>query len=738
MIHYKLTPDHKIDNKSVEKMIKGMNVYRSPLQRWNGKGFDRSFFFSYEVKIKKGSTSFHITIPDGIKNLTEKNMETAYPKATIEPGADPFDFKPDAVHRIELKSHPMFSIRVDRRENGFLPSVLETLRLMGEDDEIFIQVLSLPAPLDWYRNVTDAYKKFQGGKMPKKWHIDGKELTQEGVKMLTRGVLGAVDTMVVLTGGKPEKIDLDESDRIMMMKDGGLRPETLNKPKSDAFDVTIRVAIKSKDHKNLIKMVEGSFREFDGDNRFISYPIDVKKPSEWIKARKPGIKVSKDYLSTPELSRIVHMPTAPIQEKWSIDRIDKTETAIPKSVTESGMLLGTHIHKGSESPVYMPTSDWDELCLPRIVIGGMGQGKTKGYGANLIFQAVQNGFGGIIFDPAKGEVGDELEKVLGPDKIIRINVATTPISLDWCEVSRSKHARNRMANTIISFFNTNGDDAGAQTTRFIRALVMAMQTEKLSEIIKMVYDPKYLQEVVTTMPEGIHRSTIEELNDYSDGRRMQILAPIMNRMDMILGDTFLNECLEHGERFDMVDILHQRKAVVIDVPKKDLGPEGIDVIMNLFTTKLDLAMTLREDQDQFPFFAVFDEPHQYMRSHGLWKSASVESRKWRVGYAWLFHEWTQIDSDLRKVIKSALPHYHIYPSSKDTFKGLSEEIAPFTLEDSMKLQRWHAINVIRSGGKTITPFMAKMTPPPSQQSGIKENQAKPPKTKESITWSFPK
>jgi hypothetical protein len=48
------------------------------------------------------------------------------------------------------------------------------------------------------------------------------------------------------------------------------------------------------------------------------------------------------------------------------------------------------------------------LCLPRVVIGGMGSGKTKGYAANFMVEAVRNGFGALAIDPAKGEIYQEV------------------------------------------------------------------------------------------------------------------------------------------------------------------------------------------------------------------------------------------------------------------------------------------------------------------------------------------
>jgi hypothetical protein len=46
---------------------------------------------------------------------------------------------------------------------------------------------------------------------------------------------------------------------------------------------------------------------------------------------------------------------------------------------------------------------------------------------------------------------------------------------------------------------------------------------------------------------------------------------------------------------------------------------------------------------------------------------------------------------------------------------LEEEIAPFTVEDGIKLKRFHAINVLRAGDRVQKPFIVKMSAPPSER-----------------------
>jgi len=721
MIHLKITPDSRLDNMNVEQLAQTLCLYQSPYERWNGKRLDRHPFMSFETILKRGATYFVVTVQDNMETLARKAIETAWPKASIESIPDPLTYSPALISTLELQYHYMFAIKVDRREITHLASILENLNIMQEQDMIYIQSLTVPANKDWYLGAVTAYDQFKKGVMPQKFHFNRQGIANTFLKVAASVVFGTIGIVTeLITGEEPKKINLNEGERAVILRDGPLKSETMQKVKGDAFNTSVYIGVVSPDPKRakaLMRMITMAFRELDGDNHFVSHTVDTVKGFKRMKSRAMALKIQGDYLSIPEVSRLFLLPTGPLQERYHIPNIKTLEVEVPDGITQVGIRIGQHEHKGKLQDVFQPTGNHDELCLPHVVIGGMGQGKTKGFAANWMVEAVRNDFGALAIDPAKGEIGNEIERVLPSEKVIRIKLGQIPIALDWCEVKYSPKAKNRLANIILSFFNSAADEAGAQTARYIRAAVMGMQTSKLSEIVRILEDDEYREEVIDTMPGRMYRSTLESLHPktMSPSRKAQILSPIYNRLDTILGDEYLMECMESDQSLDMVELMSQRKAIIIDVPKRELGPEGVDLIVNLLSTKIDLSMTLREDEKQFPFFVVFDEPHQFLRSARTWKSAAVESRKWRVGYIWMFHSWEQLPRDLGEIIKAAGPHYHLYPSSKKTFKELSEEIAPFTLEDALKLKSHHAINVIRAGGEVVKPFIAKMAIPPSEQ-----------------------
>lgn len=636
----------------------------------------------WETIIARDRYEIRMATPEHTAELAQQQVEATWPTAVLEPAEDDHLalFGPDTDGwQLRLRFPHFLSLSTDRRKLAPLPQLLELSRQFRWDDYSVVQFGFQAAEPDWWKDAAADRREFDGGYKPRGWR-----------------------------------------------KVGHLSDATEQKLAGQGFDFVLRVLVRSADPRRRQRLGRGlcaALASLNGDNQ-----LDARRVPGWrlnrflrdTRARRiavPFFTPRRDIITPAEIGRLIQLPPRSLQEEYmGVAAKSQRESKAPAEVRRGGLKLGTVEQKDGTYEVCMPIDNHDELCLPRVVIGGMGSGKTRGYGANLMVEAVKNGFGALSIDPAKGEIGNEVAAALQANKIKRIRIdGSVPIALDFCEVQHSPRARNRLAKSIISFFNSATDEAGAQTARYLRAAIMGMRTPRLAEILRIFEDDDYREELVAGMPPGIHRSTLEDFGRMTDGRRAQVLAPILNRLDTILGDEFLAECFDSDNSLDMVELMSQRHAVIIDVPKTALGPEGVDLIVNLLSVKIDLAMTLRPEEKQFPFFVIYDEPHQFLRSARAWNSAAVESRKWRVGYVWMFHSWEQIPGDLAEIIRSAGPHYHIYRASKKTFRELAEELAPYTVEDYVKMPRFHALNVLRVGDQQHVVFMAHMAPPPSMQ-----------------------
>ncbi|MBU9711032.1 hypothetical protein [Evansella tamaricis] len=647
------------------------------------------------------------------------------------------------IYELRYRDHDIFSQNTDANDQSTpIATLLSVSEDMEKGDYARLSISSDVMEHDkWLKISSYAKEKLDKGKRIHRARLSPKVAG----RALSSGVIGFMNEVFSLiqdtitafentlfAGYKKDNEKAKENkiiDRPLLFEQKVGKDPSTKKLYDRVFRSRVRVAAHSDNNlrKQLIgNALSNAYGEIGHDNELEPVKINLKGRKETVRREMNDLKLSQRTLNDPdvnlvsvrEIGKMTQLPTRELQEKYKdVLNVNKNiETKVSSTLKKGGLELGTLETKEGNEIVYFPTSNHDELCLPHVVIGSMGSGKTEGFGATHMVEMVNAGYGALGIDPKDYQIRRQLEAGLPEDKIVKIDVGKTPISLDWREVFHSDNSNNKLANAVLSFFESVVDDGtGAQTARYIRAAVMGMKTGKLSEIIQILEDKEYTKEVAEGLNNPMHKNTLLDLCNMSDGKRGQVLAPIYNRMDTILGDDYLNQCMETDEGIDFVELMSKPQAIIIDVPKSELDKTQIQLIVNLITTKIDLAMSLREEKNRFPFSIVYDEPHQFIKSAKTWKNAVVESRYWRMKYVFMFHSWEQIPRDLAEIIKAAGANYTLYPSSKKTYQDLKEEISPITVEEALSLKKYHAINVLRVGGEAQTPFVIHMTPPPDKK-----------------------
>lgn len=686
MTWWRIIPDAGLDNRRVEELIRTIAAWWVPL-------FEGNPIFSFETMLEKDGAAYYIGCPREHDEEARKQIEMVWSGVTLEDVKPPAEGRTAAqAARLELKDHYMFSLKVDRRVAGAVSSILEAGRMLDEGQWALCQVLMKPAPPDWYEGAAEAYEKFTQGKMPQRIRFDGKTVVQGTAKVAAYTLL-EVTSMIeeLLTGETPKTVDLSRSDRVKALRENPKNAERVaGKLRREAVDVTVRIATNGPGH--ILRTLWNAFRSLDGDNGFV---MKTEKPDR-IHTRKPPVKVNLDYLGTAEAGRLVCLPTSTIQEEFNLKAKRIREVDLPESICNGGLKLGTVEHRGRRRTVYLPTENLDELCLPHVVTGGMGVGKTT-QAINVAHQTTLAGYTAVVFDPAKGEIGDALERII-PDRVDRYRFGDDVVGVDWVEAPGGNH----VANELLSFFEEE-EEAGFQTARYLRGA--ARVSENLLDVGRIFTD-KDFREKRLPMMSPYDRQTWEQFGELTAQRQAQIAAPIWNRLDTILGDDYLRRCMESDRKLNFINDLKPGRVIVLDIPARKLTAPVANILGAILNSKLNLAMLNR--RTDHPVMVIQDEPHQFLKGSRTWKTVAVESRKWRFSYWWLFHYFHQLPVDVRSAIQAAGAHYHIYRSEKGTVKALAEEIAPFTVEDVLKLERGQAVNVIRTEGGTTKPFVARM------------------------------
>ncbi|MFA6071502.1 MAG: hypothetical protein WC810_23235, partial [Janthinobacterium sp.] len=616
MITLRVIPDRTLDNKQNFKLMRALHeLYQAPLSRV---GFGRWFIryapkahVWYDVMITKDEIKFYFTVPSEWETYAKQKIAGCWPRASVDRAdeselAIPLDNT--KVCELVYKRHNIFALRVDRAEDTQpLSAVMSACRDMAEGDLARLSICADPNHrLNWQDQAEQAHKQFAQGKTRQRRSLSKRKAllslgaTLEGIfQQLGDGLLAIMGHS---EDGKLQGKQTDLEKREILIE-GKLQTSTSTKRNEPTFSTRIRVVSHSaSDIRREItaRALSNSFVDVAGDNELEKVDVGKKAAIRILcEINQHRLKLGSllefdtNIMSASELGKLAQIPGSGLQDDYAdqLQTIKQRQDGSPASVSKDGIRLGHVELKKERIPIFKPISNLDELCLPDIIIGGMGCGKTKGQAANTAVEAVKHGFGAITIDPAKRELGREIMSVLSPDEYIHIDLSKVKFNLDWRESFHTEHMTTRLANAILAFFNMDGTEY--QTERFLFAAVMGMKTRKLGEILRIFEDDIYRTSMIKSMVEDINKTTLSEFGGYTPDRRRAILAPIYNRMSILLRDPYLNECMACDDGLDFWELMQQSKVVIIDIPDDTFDPIAKDLIINLISTKIDIAMRLR-------------------------------------------------------------------------------------------------------------------------------------------------
>ena len=756
-VTFQLIPDRFLDNKSVRHLADSFHrFYEPPIKRinidfeeWEGSFTGQNDIF-WEIYLSKDIIKFYLTVEQSRENYTENQLESCWNKSTIQKENLSINFNPknSAGAIMHLGQHYFLSLKTDKRIVEPLRSILEVTKSMETEDQALIQIGLVPVKQsEFYEAINTAHEKFNKGNMPQRKELNAARVAQGAAKVgayVGMEIMATFATLITEEDIEPEKIE--DPGKVNIMREGGLSNATKKKGQYHGYDANIRVLAESNNpnRKNaILNSISAAFRTINEDNDLVAKEVKQNKINDFINIVQgreiPKIKINKDYISTAELAKLIQLPSWNLQQEYpNIENIASRELQVPEIMTDDGILLGEITHKGETQKVYWPTTNYDELCLPRAVVGGMGSGKSLGFGAGFATDAIRKGFSAFVIDVSDGDMSnsirDTLPKDFPEDHIIDLDFGNTeyPIPLNWSEVTnstiRSSQVSNIMANQLVNYMKKFSDDSGNRTERYMKAAAKAVYEydpeATLLEVILIMLSAEYRSEVIKNISNPRLKDLWNDFSKMKEGKRRQIVQPILNRFDTLIGNEYISNCIFQKSNYNIdfrkwADGDDHSYCVLLRVPKSILWEDATDALATYLIAKLWLAILTRMDQptsSRRPAFLIMDEPHQFLSGESVWRQMIVESRKWRLGLIFMFHDWSQLPKNLAKIIKSAGPHYTLYSSSKQTFKELEEEIKPFEVEEALKIKTHYAINVVKAGNK-YHQFLAEMAIPPLDKDG---------------------
>ena len=735
------TPLHKRIN-----LTGGMIVYTPEVNVW------------WEVFLHKGQIKFYLIVPDkdDIKHSLIRQVMKTWKQANVKEVNDYIPgFTPDntSISKLTLKHHTVLSLDTQNPHYSPLEALLNAKHYIKEDDIALLQIGMRPMGSGWNDTAADLYDKIKkDGKVPRK---KGKRISKGDVIHQIMYAIGVVAEEVMNLLGD-FLIPGWESDKGMSEAIKGRNGEldatcTRHKTRSDAFSTEIRVVARSEDsdrRRSIIRAIVSGFDPLEGDNKLEEQSVLPKKLAAEIQKvteRRMTLKINGDILCALELAKIINVPDqkAQIEHYNELSLVShRGEADVPKEIfiDDGGVPFATYEdNDGAHKVIYFNATNKNLFCMPRVIIGEPGTGKTTLCVGDTI-ESFLRGYGGVVVDAADGKLASRILSLVPPElkhkvKIIDFTNTEYPIGLGWNEIfTRVKNTdviEDLIVEEIFAFiYLVTKTELNMRSKQWVENAIKATFTTPdatLQDVESMLNNAEYRARIIPTIADPELRSDWmyyheklkpeERKTIYDEAWRR--LAPVMRKK--ALKNFILQKPKKDSNGDYLFDIRKwmDEGCLVLVKANETLGETLQTALVSFLISKLNLAMVSREDisdeDDRHPCFLRLDEPDHYIKGSERWRNMLTRFRKYRCGLNLYFHGWQQLkeaDKDLPKIIRKAGPHYIVFQTDEDNLLDLKPVIEPeFKVHEVAKgMPQYHAVirlKMYNDKGDVVPAFMAK-------------------------------
>lgn len=772
MITYRIIPHANVTNnnrrlwKAIYKMYEMYETAGSRLERDGFKFTYREkdlFWFDVIFKQEKGQKKIEFYVSTSeyqaikLKRKIENKMQVTFQEAGLEQLQVPV--KNTIIQDLKYLNHDIFSLNTAANDNKTpIASIMNTIdELQFDGDFARLSICNeVENRAKWIKSAQWATEKLSKGIVPQRPIVNGKRVSAV-VKTGLGGLLNEINELITDTFEAIQNTFLKSNkkfvkkkllekpfaleDEIKAKTRTGASVEKINQP---VFKSRIRVAAHSEDRltrETISETLALSFGELAENNELhgIKIKINGKRYKKIIRelntlelSNQTKYDANVNLISCDEMSKLaLQMPPQDVQRRFedALNVKRKVETEIPAALRDkTGIWLGVAEYKDLSIDVYMPTKNPDELYRGYTFIGGQGNGKDTSIKNWVVEANLKHNISAVIPEVIveEGERGmaDGIRDALPPEKIIDIDLSDPEyvVPMDLTEVigKLGRTGMSRFADEIIDFFGDLGEKA--RSRRYLKTAAKA-SGGSLYNIKRIIEDDTYRVNRIKELIGNGHERLANELLSWGSNEELGSKADsILNRLDDFFGNDTLFDIFAQDplKDVDFAKWMEEGKVIIIRIPNRKLGELATKTLVHWVTLKTFMTrMLMSAEEKANGCFMVFNEPEQY-QSNGLTKlmgRIGTEGRKERFGSLYAFHHWGKLHQNLQdNLIAGGVNQFLFANDHIRTFELAKHRLEPiFTIEDAAKLERFHAINLLRVEGKVQHAFMLKMAPPVEQK-----------------------
>lgn len=645
---------------------------------------------AFELVGKKADIRFYVSAPSRIVDLVEKTIYGYYPNADIRKVDEPNIFTENgkvAFGALVQKDVPYMPIKVYKDlPTDPLAAVTSALSKMGDNEGAVIQILIRPA---------------EG-----KWKKEGKSYVSSTKK----------------NEANPEKATFKTDPKVLERID--------DKCSHPGFEATVRFVVSSLDKGMAgthLRNIKSAFSQFGSDLNSLKGAKSLFKGGfmiDFIYKFFPVIDLpyfkSVSILSSDELATIFHFPNKTIETphiQWLKAKTAPVSAEVP---SDKGTLIGSGYYRGVKRPVRI---DFEDRRRHVYIIGKTGVGKSVLL-QDMAIQDIKAGQGVCVIDP-HGDLIDNIINYIPPERaedVIYFDPSDTerPMGLNLLE-AKNEDQKHFITTSIINLMYKLYDPqrTGIIGPRFEHAVrnamltVMSEEGTTFVEVVRVLTDPKYVQELLPKVQDPIvRRYWTDQIAQTSDFHKSEVLDYIVSKFGrFVTNRTMRNIIGQSKSAFDFREVMDKGKILLINLSKGKLGEENSSFLGLVLIPKILVAAMSRQEipeEKRRDFFLYVDEFQNFATPD--FATILSEARKYHLNLTVANQFIGQMEEEVKNAVFGNVGSLISFRVGVTDASYLQREYQPvFGESDLINIERFHAYMKTIVDNEPVPPFSVDMT-----------------------------
>lgn len=708
---------------SLKQLLSGMESFYAGM-RAVGEG---DTYFTLEIANANGSDEFvfYASVPDGKRNLFEKQLLSVLPKAKLTEAKDDYNIFNEAGVSIgseaTLVKRPAYTLKTyDEFEFDPLKVLLGSFSKIDKEGEgAALQIIISPLNGERYGSAfSEALKNLEKGKN-----------TDEALNVAVSfwGEIGKTFKELLKADKNPKQ---EEKEKI---RDESAIESVKKKISSPIFSCNIRLvaSARSEDEaEEIIADLESAFHQF-GKTEGNSLKFERRKGknlrdfSRTFSFRTFDSKKSL-ALNAAELTALYHFPETFSYSSPQLKQAKAGASAAPLEAPENGTLLGVNDFHGKSKEIRILPED---RLRHFYVIGQTGTGKTTLL-KNMIIQDIAEGEGVCMIDPHGADIQDVLASIPAnrTEDVIYFDPShlDRPMALNMLEYDRRfPEQKTFVVNEMLSIFDKLFDmktAGGPMFEQYFRNAVMLTIEDPdtggtLFDVSRTLANKAYRDLKLSRCKNPIVTQFWREVAEKAGGEAsLQNIVPyITSKFDNFLSNDIMRPIVaQELSSFNMREIMDSRKILLVNLAKGRLGDINSNLLGLVLVGKILMAALSRVDSfgksDLPPFYLYIDE-FQNVTTPSIATILS-EARKYKLSLNIAHQFIAQLDEKIKDAVFGNVGSMAVFRVGSEDAEFLEKQFEPvFSGKDIINLDNRNAYIKMLINGRPAKPFNIETLPP---------------------------